>query len=72
MSASMAAPLHLHSTQYSTSPDGPASLGWNVSNLRVDTIQSQLGDSLAAQGAAITLKTLYVYDGGVLGVQKLN
>jgi hypothetical protein len=43
----MAAPPHLHSTQCSTSLAGPACLGWNVANLGVDTIQPQLGDSLA-------------------------
>jgi hypothetical protein len=69
--ASMAAPHHLHSTQYSTSLAGPPSLGWNVANLGVDTIQPQLWDSLAAPGVAITLKTLDVYvEGGVFGVQK--
>ena len=53
MGASMAAPHHLHSTQYSTSLAGPPSLGWNVTNLGVDTIQPQLGDSLAAPGVAM-------------------
>jgi hypothetical protein len=44
----MAAPSHLHSTQYSTSLADPASWGWNVANLVVDTIELQLGESLAA------------------------
>jgi hypothetical protein len=46
----MAAPSHLHSTQYSTSLADPGSLGWNVANLVVDTIDLQLGESLAAPG----------------------
>ena len=51
----MAAPFHLHPTEHSTSLAGPASLGWNVANLGVDTIQLQLGESLATPaGVAIT------------------
>ena len=43
----MTAPSHSHSTEHSTSLAGPASLGSNVANLGVDTIQPQLGESLA-------------------------
>lgn len=43
----MAAASRLHSTQCSTFLAGPASLGWNVANLGVDTIELQLGESLA-------------------------
>jgi hypothetical protein len=46
VSASLAAPSHLHPTEHSTSLAGPASLGWNVANLGVATIQPQLGNSL--------------------------
>jgi hypothetical protein len=54
VSASLAAPPHLHSTQYSTSLAGPASSGLNVANLGVDTIQPQLGESLATPARVIT------------------
>jgi hypothetical protein len=47
----MAAASRLHSTKCSTSLTGPASLGWNVANLGVDTVELQLGESLATPGS---------------------